>query len=228
MIGKLSLQSDRLLSILRKGIYDYCLKLRLPPIDVKYGAVSGVGGLEFKYKGLSVPHIAVHSSLSKYLLNRSELGRLHYLLEAVSHEVTHYGQYLKGIQFSESKAYSEGLKFANSEIGKFSREDVNPIKSSLYESFHGNPPKGVRKVFYNPPSSVEPLVKIGDLSEIRYRPTEPSQYSGTEFYHKSGDTGEQILKTNLILATDAKGENLYLVRDKDIKRPFFNDMGIIG
>ena len=44
-----------------------------------------------------------------------------------------------------------------------------------------------------------------------------------------GDTGERKLKTNLILATDKKGRNLYLVRkNKNSSYPKFTDRGIIG
>jgi hypothetical protein len=51
---------------------------------------------------------------------------------------------------------------------------------------------------------------------------------GTEFYHISGDTGEKTLKSNLILATDSKGKNLYLLRDRKSKFPVFTERGIIG
>ena len=101
----------------------------------------------------------------------------------------------------------------------------NPV--SLYEQFHGARPKGARVIeFVNPKGT---LIKIGKLSEIRYCPDKPSKHAGTEFYHKSGDTGEKMLKTNLILATDQKGENLYLIKnDPRMKRPYFSDRGIIG
>ncbi len=103
---------------------------------------------------------------------------------------------------------------------------INPIDSSLYRSFHGTEPKGVRKVYYSPPEGV--LTKIGDLTELKYIPSAPSKYAGTEFVHASGDTGEAVLKTNCILATDKSGENIYLVKDKPIKRPYFSGRGIIG
>jgi hypothetical protein len=106
---------------------------------------------------------------------------------------------------------------------KCSTAKHNPI--SLYESFHGVAPIRKRKVFYNPPTG--DLLSIGELSQINYKPTR-GRYSNTEFYHKSGDTGEKILKTNLILATDKDGKNLYLLRKNNSKYPVFTDRGIIG
>jgi len=103
---------------------------------------------------------------------------------------------------------------------------TNPV-SDLYEAFHGNPPVKKVKVYYEAPP--EELVMIGNLSEIKYKPTAPSKYAGTEFFHRSGDTGERILDSNLILATDKEGKNLYLVKkDKKVKRPYFCERGIIG
>ena len=103
---------------------------------------------------------------------------------------------------------------------------MNPI--SLYESFHGSPPLRQRKISYEPPPKGKPLVKVGRISQINYIPEFPSKKSGTEFYHLSGDTGEKTLKSNLILATDQDGKNLYLLKDKKSKHPFFSSRGLIG
>ena len=139
MIGKLSLQHDRLLSILGKGITDYCKKYYLPRIFASYGYVSGAGGIRFKYEH-SLPHIVVHPKLSKYLLRRNEFGRVYYLLEAIGHEMTHYRQYLRarapGIPitkkiFLENEAYAEGMRFANTEIWKFDSKEINPILPAI-------------------------------------------------------------------------------------------------
>jgi len=104
----------------------------------------------------------------------------------------------------------------------------NPTNTSgLYESFHGVPPSKQTKVYYEPPP--KRLIQIGELTQINYNPRNPSKKHGTEFYHKSGDDGKTILPNNLILATDEEGKNLYLVRkNKDTKRPYFSDRGIIG
>ncbi len=100
----------------------------------------------------------------------------------------------------------------------------NPI--GLYESFHNAKPIRTRKVHYVNPKGT--LIKVGRISEIKYRPEFPSEHEGVEFYHRSGDTGEEVLPSNLILATDSKGENFYLIKDKKSKRPYFSGRGIIG
>jgi len=85
--------------------------------------------------------------------------------------------------------------------------ETNPLTSNLYESFHGVPPVRKRKVFYEAPP--KELICIGELSQIRYKPVR-GKHQGTEFFHRSGDTGEKTLKSNLVLATDSEGKNLYL------------------
>lgn len=72
---------------------------------------------------------------------------------------------------------------------------------NIYKNFHGVEPRRARQVRIESPEG--PLMKLGTLSEIRYRPDSPSQHKGTEFYHESGDTGDRVLKSNLILATEA-------------------------
>ena len=107
------------------------------------------------------------------------------------------------------------------------RKLLNPV--SLYEAFHGSPPLRQRKISYEPPPKDKPLLKVGRISQINYIPEFPSKKSGQEFYHLSGDTGEKTLKSNLILATDSKGKNLYLLKDKKNRRPYFSGKrGIIG
>jgi len=96
----------------------------------------------------------------------------------------------------------------------------------LYDAFHGSPPMRIRKVRYEPPKS--PLIKIGKLVRVEYQPEHPSKRTGTRYYHEMGHTGTSILKSNLILATDQKGKNLYLLKDKDTKYPYFSKLGIIG
>lgn len=110
---------------------------------------------------------------------------------------------------------------------KAKRLKENPIHNELYESFHGNPPMRVSRMHYEPPKGT--LVKLGTLAELHYRPEFPSQHKGTEFYHTAGDTGEKVLKSNLILATDQKGKNLYLLKiDSKSRYPFVSSRGIIG
>ncbi len=106
----------------------------------------------------------------------------------------------------------------------------NPVgrggSGGLFQSFHGAPPANLRQVQFVPPQGH--LVKIGRLTEIRYTPEAPSQYEGTEFYHKSGDTGAKMLRSNCILCTDSTGKNLYIIKEKQGKYPYFSSRGIIG
>jgi len=116
---------------------------------------------------------------------------------------------------------------------RYKRKDVckkcyagrkNP--ESLYEKFHGSSPLRGRKVKYqSPPNKV---IKIGRITQIRYKPEYPSKHEGIEYYHNMGDTGEEILESNAILATDPKGKWLYILKDKNTKRPFFSPRGVIG
>ena len=98
----------------------------------------------------------------------------------------------------------------------------------LYEKFHGRQPTKSRKISFEPPNPKQPLIKLGRMSQINYVPEFPSSRVGVEYYHKSGDTGYKTLKSNLILATDLKGKNLYLIRDGKSKYPIVTGRGIIG
>ena len=100
----------------------------------------------------------------------------------------------------------------------------NPL--SLYQAFHGSPPTAVRKVRYEPPKGQ--LIKIGRLSQINYIPEYPSQRRKVEYYHKSGDIGTTVLKSNAILATNKEGTQLYILKEKGTKYPKFTERGIIG
>ena len=96
----------------------------------------------------------------------------------------------------------------------------------LYKRFHGAEPRNARHVTIEEPKGQ--LVSMGEVSQINYRPQAPSQHTGTEFYHKSGDTGERTLKSNLILAKDA-GQNYFLIKQNPGSRyPYVNERGIIG
>ena len=107
---------------------------------------------------------------------------------------------------------------------QLARVMANP--EGLYESFHGVSPIRKRKVFYEPPP--KELISIGKLKQLNYQPVR-GQHVKTEFYHKAGDIGGKMLTTNMILATDKQGRNLYLVRkNKNSKYPVFTARGIIG
>lgn len=106
---------------------------------------------------------------------------------------------------------------------KARRKQLNPV--SLYQSFHGVPESHKTKVYYEEPP--KELIGIGELKQLNYQPRR-GQHHATEFFHKSGDTGSVMLRTNMILATDPEGKNLYLVKKSKSKRPYFSSRGIIG
>lgn len=115
-----------------------------------------------------------------------------------------------------------------SDLIYYDSPEKNPMRSKLYESFHGTSPLRTRKVLYEPPPKDAPLVKWGKISQINYIPEHPSKRANTEFFHKFGDYGEGIKfgKNKPILATDATGKNLYVIKDKS--KFHLTDRGIIG
>jgi hypothetical protein len=104
---------------------------------------------------------------------------------------------------------------------------VNPLnpRQQLYESFHGAQPQRTRKVSVPRPTS--PMIAIGRATRIEYQPYGSSKHSNTRFYHDFGDTGRGMLKVRPILATDAKGKNLFLIPGSS-SFPHFSNRGIIG
>jgi len=141
MIGNKSIMSSELLRIFRDAMQNYLVISGLPSIPVEYGSVTGKGGLAFIYK--PVPKILLHRNLSIYLRNHTDYGRVWYLLQAIGHEGKHYKQYLRqknlGISFTEmifpeKEAYIEGQLFADTNIGRYSKQDINPILSNIASS----------------------------------------------------------------------------------------------
>jgi hypothetical protein len=97
----------------------------------------------------------------------------------------------------------------------------------LYTAFHGDNPKGLRKVEL--PKPVGRLILVGKLVELTYQPAENSKLAKNQFVHAFGDTGDAKLPSNSMLATDESGKNFFIVRSTTtIKRPFFSERGIIG
>lgn len=96
----------------------------------------------------------------------------------------------------------------------------------LYEDFHGKPPQRVRRANLPVPNPGETLVVLGRLTHVVYQPYGNSQYAGTHFEHKMGDTGYKVLKDKPLLCTDKQGKNLYIVPDK--AKPHVTERGIIG
>jgi len=101
---------------------------------------------------------------------------------------------------------------------------ANPV--SLYESFHGSPPKGLRRVNLPVPPKGTKLVMIGRLSALEYIPEKPSKLANTVYRHRMGDMGSMIMKKKPILASDAAGKNLYIIPDGAKTR--MTERGIIG
>ena len=154
----------------------------------------------------------------------ADLIRLEYILD--------YKKYLPELEKYEATEMYNRLKKRRTAILREARSRdcdwYNPRKNpqSLYESFHGSPPARIRKIKYEPPKGI--LIKIGKLSQLNYIPEYPSMRKGVEYYHRSGDIGHKILKSNAILATDIKGKNLYILKDKNTKYPKFTERGIVG
>jgi hypothetical protein len=71
------------------------------------------------------------------------------------------------------------------------------------------------------------MVAIGRAVRIEYEPYGASRHKNIRFYHDFGDTGEKMLNVRPILATDAKGKDLFLIPQSS-KYPYFSDRGIIG
>ena len=100
----------------------------------------------------------------------------------------------------------------------------NPKHVVDYKKFHDMKNVKTSRVAYEPPKG--PLVNLGEITSIEYRPNFTSKQRDNVFYHQMGDTGKKLFKSNCILATD--GKNFFILKKKNIKRPFFNEKGIIG
>ena len=122
------------------------------------------------------------------------------------------------------KEREEILEYQAGAILKKARK--NPTGSSLYESFHGMPPKTKRVIHFTPPKGT--LLSIGTVSRIDYVPGKNSKHKNVNFFHRTGDTGSKQLESNWILATNSKGTEFYLIKDKKSKYPLFSGRGIIG
>jgi len=87
---------------------------------------------------------------------------------------------------------------------------LNP--TSLYQKFHGNPPKKRRKIDIPMPKKGTVLTALGRMPEIRYTPYAPSQYAGTTLRHRWGDIGRVMMPHKPLLVTD--GKDLWIVPEK--------------
>jgi hypothetical protein len=240
------LNKIQLLKWVEYSIKSYCFKNRIKSIPAEYGIVpNGKDGKPVRAVFLQYPPtVRVWDHYFDWLVTLStDKERVRHVYETVLHELYHYRQYLAGIKMNrgerfiildETEAKEYGLKQSDIMVSELTDSEINPVKnsesnldSSLYESFHGLPPKTKRKVHYTNPKGT--LVRIGEVSRIDYIPGENSKHAKINFYHQAGDIGEKKLKSNWILATDQEGKNFYLLKkDENSSYPIFTDRGIIG
>lgn len=117
--------------------------------------------------------------------------------------------------------------YCSKDQAQYRKRKRNPDSArELFESFHGAQP---RERQAEVPEPKGPLMKIGRLLEIVYRPESPSNLKGKDFQHELSDDGtpwySKKLKDKPILATD--GVNLFIIRSRGSKLHFSN-RGIIG
>ena len=235
MLSEHSQDRKTLLHLIKDAFWKACDRRGMPRITIRYGIMKRSGsGLEFNP---NVPELCLSEKLSLRLHKHPDRERVWYMLEAVGHEFRHYEQYIRakrsGINrvtkdmLPEEEARLVGHQHADDNIGKYTKEEINPVKSNLYRSFHGAQPTHIRKVKYTPPP--KRLIKIGRLVRVEYEPEFPSKKRKTRYYHEMGDTGSEVLKSNAILATDEKGKNLYILKDQSTSPyPKFSELGILG
>ncbi len=243
MISKEVESLEEILRISRNAVKTYCTKKHIPVIPVWIVRKEQMITKEFAYFDPINQCICISDNSRVFIIKHIPKNRVWWMNNYIVHELTHYVQFINKIRNKrpmhftkedEEQAVNTSTQYADLVLSTYTVEEINPIKSrksnpeSLYESFHDSPPANMRKILYENPDPKKPLVKIGRVTMINYLPEYPSKKSGVEYTHKSGDTGEQILKSNLILATDESGKNLYLIKDKKSKYPLVNSRGIIG
>ncbi len=235
MLAGKFIKSDDLLAYIKAQITIYCDKYKLPHIPIKYGRV-GENSSRGQPKASFIIHppiISVWKGFSKWLSQYPENRRVWYVLHMIRHELTHYEQYLSAKKkvvpinqdtFIEDDAYRIGYQYADDTLKQLAPQEINP--RSLYQRFHGNPPRSIRRVNLPIPRNGERLIKIGRLKFVTYEPEQPSRLAGKLYEHEWGDTGRIKLPHNPILATDSKGEHFYIIPDKSGAK--FTERGIIG
>ena len=246
MISEKSLILNELKRMCQNSVNRFCRANHIPNILVRIHELEGRTFASFDWRYSCV---WLSTKAPKLLEEHTSYNKVWWLNKTIIHELTHYIQYLRAIKLKrrplftederdrlEEEADIEGNTFADNIMKRYTEDIINPEQhklgsrqknpKSLYEQFHGIPPSKVSSVFYTSPP--KKLIKIGRLLELQYHPEAPSKLKNTAYYHVSGDTGTKKLKSNLILATDPAGKNLYLVKDDKSKRPYFSNRGIIG
>lgn len=122
--------------------------------------------------------------------------------------------------FADHGIYSTRAMANQAIVMLFGAMKRNPV--SLYNAFHGSPPKGVRRMTFNPPKRV---LKIGKLVSLQYAPEPPSQRAGSRFEHTFGDYGYKFKKgQEPVLAVSEDGKTLMILEGKYT----FGERGIVG
>ena len=255
MISDLSIKLDDLFRMSVKAVKRYCSENNL--LLIRVNVVDPDVLPERAFAVFNIPNVCIFLSSNSHLslIKLTPIQRVWWLNYYIVHEVVHYEQYLElkkkykyvtKSMFNEHEAEEKGAAYANWAITTYNEQIINPIKlikeifknksKSLsisrnpnhvkdYKQFHGMKNAKVTSIEYEPPK--QPLVNLGELVSLEYRPNFKSRSKGTVFSHIMGDDGKKLFKTNVILATD--GKNFFIIRkSKKVKRPFFNSQGIIG
>ena len=118
-------------------------------------------------------------------------------------------------------------------------QDFKPLSGAkkaaegMVRRFHGSSgssrPTGMAMVTM--PDAVPDTVNVlGEVREIVYEPHTPSPKAGTMWFHEIGDMGPGQSGSVVILATDVKGQNAFLLVTKRGKNgtPYVNNRGLVG
>jgi hypothetical protein len=142
--------------------------------------------------------------------------------QTLRHELFEVRRMMKGQQYW--KAHTAAL----SAVGNPVSAQTTAAAASTYAGFHGNNPRKARKVSLPQPQPGQSLIAIGVLDGLQYTPYGSSGRKGIHFTHRAGDIGDgKNVNAKTILATDDRGENLYLIPQHP-EYPKFSARGILG
>lgn len=235
MLSEVSLDPSRLLAWIKQAADRQCQQLGLRPLPIRYGPTGPTHGAEFAWRTME---FVIHPGLSAHLGRHPPAARAWYMLALIAHEAHHYRQYMhprtrplviaKDFRI-EQEAYLVGNQQADKRLAQLTPREVNPDgqrrHSGLYQAFHGNPPREVKRLQIRLPKRGERLIKIGKLSSLQYEPEPPSQRTGSRFEHEFGDYGYKFRRgQEPLLAVSADGKQLYILAG----RYRFSARGIVG
>src|SRR3990167_3309316 len=138
MISDLVIKPNRLFNFIYDGIVAYCHRYGLKQVPVSYGTKYDESDLEFN---IFEPTIRIAPDYSIRLKRFYPKEKVWHILEGIGHELKHYEQYnelkRKGIQpisreqFPETVAKNAGVNYANENINKYTKEELNPISNPI-------------------------------------------------------------------------------------------------